>query len=255
VTRRRDLLVATAAGFAAGVLDAAVAAAQTPAPDVAGGMAPSTAAFNGKLFAVWREPGADSSLWYAAFDGTQWTAKARIPRAASSAGPAVAAFGNRLYAAWKGRNEDQRLWYASFDGAAWSPQAQIPGAASSGGPSLGVFDRKLYAVWKASAADAAFASASFDGTTWSGTASPPPAPSTPIPPNFHPFTPQMIAASGLAGAGGVDQGKHNDCVFEASAAAVATTARGQQAISKAIVQNSDASYTVTFAARRNDRSR
>ena len=63
---------------------------------------------------------------------------------------------------------------------------------------------------------------------------------------MHPFSPQNIAASGAGGADGVDQGKYNDCVFEASMAAVATTATGQAAISQMIVQNSDGSYTVTF---------
>jgi hypothetical protein len=50
----------------------------------------------------------------------------------------------------------------------------------------------------------------------------------------------------LSGAGGINQGKHNDCVFEASAAAVATTARGRAAISEMIVQDADGSYAVTF---------
>ena len=66
------------------------------------------------------------------------------------------------------------------------------------------------------------------------------------PPNTHPFSPQTIANSGLSGAAGIDQGKYNDCVFEASVAAVATTARGQVAISQAIMQNSEGSFTVTF---------
>ncbi len=66
----------------------------------------------------------------------------------------------------------------------------------------------------------------------------------------YPFTPQEIANSGLSGAGGIDQGGYNDCVFEASAAAVATTATGQATISQMIVQNSDASYTVTFPGER-----
>jgi hypothetical protein len=62
----------------------------------------------------------------------------------------------------------------------------------------------------------------------------------------HPFTPQIIASSGLSGAGGVDQSTYGDCVFEASLAAVATTASGQAAIAQMIVQNPDGCYTVTF---------
>jgi hypothetical protein len=109
-----------------------------------------------------------------------------------------------------------------------------------------VFNGKLCAVWNGSGANAGLSFASFDGATWSTVQSAPSPLSVPIVPNSHPFTPQMIANSGLSGAGGVDQGKHNDCVFESSMAAVATTPRGRQALSQAILQNADGSYTVTF---------
>jgi hypothetical protein len=236
---RRDVLMAAGASLATGLLEGATAEAQTPAPDVASGISPAISEFNGKLYAVWKDA-ADAGLWYASFDGSKWSAQARIANVASSAGPSLAAFDNKLYAAWKGSNTDQRLWYASFDGSKWSPQAQIPGAASTGGPVLSVFNGKLYAVWMGSGADVGFPCAAFDGSTWSNM------PNVPSPVNAHPFSPQTIANSGLSGAGGIDQGKYNDCVFEASAAAVATTARGQLAISQAIMQNSDGSFTVTF---------
>ena len=70
--------------------------------------------------------------------------------------------------------------------------------------------------------------------------------------DMHPFTPQDIANSGLSGAAGVDQAWLGDCVFEACAAAVATTATGQAAISLAIEQNADQSYAVTFPGRPQD---
>jgi hypothetical protein len=242
---RRNALIAAGAGIAAGLLNAA-AGAQTQTPVASNGIGPSTAAFNGKLYAVWRDPGPDAGLWYASFDGAQWSAKTRIARTASSESPALAAFDNKLHAVWKGKNEDQRLWHASFDGLTWTQQAQIPGAISASAPSLSVFNRKLYAVWKASGSDPGLVSAAFDGSAWSSLQNAPQPASAPIPPNAHPFTPQMIASSGLAGAGGVDQGKYNDCVFEASVAAVAMTPRGQLAISQAILQNPDGSFTVTF---------
>jgi hypothetical protein len=243
---RRDVLAAAGASLATSLLEGTTAQAQTQAPDVVSSFGPAISEFNGKLYAVWRNAGADAGLWYASFDGSKWSAAARIPKVASSTGASLAVFGDKLYAAWKGRNTDQRLWYASFDGVEWSPQAQIPGAASSSGPALSVFDKKLYAVWMGSGADTGLSCASFDGSTWSNMANVPNPASVPNPPNMHPFSPQTIADSGLSGAGGVDQGKYNDCVFEASAAAVATTARGQLAISQAIVQNSDGSFTVTF---------
>jgi hypothetical protein len=201
--------------------------------------------FNGKLYAAWKDAN-DAGLWYASFDGSKWSAEARIPNVASSSGPSLAVFGNKLYAAWKGRGADQRLWYVSFDGLKWSPQAQIPGATSGSAPALSVFNGKLYVVWKSSGADIGISCASFDGSTWSNVPNLPTPVSIAIPPNSHPFSPQMIANSGLSGAGGIDQGKYGDCVFEASLAAVATTARGQMAISQAIMQNSDGSFTVTF---------
>src|SRR5580658_5450587 len=66
------------------------------------------------------------------------------------------------------------------------------------------------------------------------------------PASVHPFSPEAIANSGQSGAGGIHQGKRNDCVFEASAAAVATTPRGRIAISRMITQDPDDGYVVTF---------
>jgi hypothetical protein len=241
---RRDVFMAGGASLAISLLAVATAKAQTQASDIVSSVSPAISEFKGKLYAVWKDAGSD--LWYASFDGTKWSAEARIPKVASSASPSLAAFGNKLYAAWKGKNTDQRLWCASFDGLEWSPQAQILDAASNSGPALSVFNRKLYAVWKGSGADVGFSCAAFDGSTWSNMPNVPSSVNVPNPPNTHPFSPQTIANSGLSGAGGVDQGKYNDCVFEASTAAVATTARGQLAISQAIVQNSDGSFTVTF---------
>jgi hypothetical protein len=242
---RRGLLRAAGASLAGSLLAAATAEAQTRAPDVVTSIGPAISELNGKLYAVWKDA-TDAGLRYASFDGSAWSAEARIPKVASSAGPSLATFDNKLYAAWKGNNTDQRLWYASFDGLKWSPQAQIPGAASSSGPALSVFNSKLYAVWTGSGANLGLACASFDGSTWSNMSSVPNPVIASNPPNMHPFSPQMIAGSGLSGAGGVNQGKHNDCVFEASMAAVATTARGQLSISQAIVQSPDGSFTVTF---------
>ena len=244
---RRDVLKVVGAGLAASLIAEATAAAQAQVPNAANGNNPAISELDGKLYAVWRGSGSDQGLWYASFDGSNWSAQARIPHVASSAGPALAAFGNKLYAAWKGSNADQRIWYASFDGSKWSTQAKIPGAASSSGPALSVFNAKLYAVWKSSDADVGLSYALFDGSNWSNMQS---STQSNIQSNTHPFSPQDIANSGLSGAGGVDQGKHNDCVFEAAMAGVAMTAKGQVAISQMIVQNSDGNYTVTFPGAR-----
>lgn len=234
---RRDALRTAGIGLVAGILAGAGSQAQARPAEQMSGFGPATAPFRGKLYAVWKGAGTDVGLWYAAFDGAEWSAPARIPKVASSAAPSLVVFDDKLYAAWKGANADQRLWHASFDGEQWSPQARIPGAASSSGPALSVFKGKLHAVWSASGTGGGLFSAAFDGARWSTDSKPD---------SVHPFSPQAIASSGLSGAGGINQGKHNDCVFEAAAAAVATTARGRAAISEMIVQNADGDYAVTF---------
>lgn len=216
--RRRNVLLAAGAGLATSVLGGAIAQAQVQTLDVVTRIGPATSELKGKLYAAWKDTGADAGLWYASFDGSKWSVPARIPRAATSAPPSLATFGNRLYAVWKGRNVDLRLWYASFDGSEWSPHAQIPGAASDGAPALSVFNKNLDALWKGSG-DVAFSFASFDGSAWSSMPNAPTPVKASIPPNGHPFSPQTIANSGQGGAGGINQGKRGDCVFEASAAA------------------------------------
>jgi hypothetical protein len=231
---RRHALKFVGAGLVTNLLLGTTAQAQTASP--ANGIGPATTSFQGRLYAVWQAPGADNGLWYSAFDGSTWSAQARIADVASSNAPSVAVYGDKLYAAWKGQKDDQRLWYAAFDGATWSKQAQIAGAASSSGPALSAFAGRLHAVWS-SGISAGLVAASFDGANWSNDTKPS---------SLHPFSPQAIADSGQSGAGGINQGKHNDCVFEASAAAVAMTPRGRMAISRMITQNPDGGYGVTF---------
>jgi hypothetical protein len=96
-------------------------------PSVASSIGASLAAFGGKLYAAWKGASKDQSLWYASFDGTNWSSQRQIPGVSSSIGPSLTAFEGKLYAAWKGAYDDQRLWYASFDGANWSAQKNIPG--------------------------------------------------------------------------------------------------------------------------------
>jgi hypothetical protein len=231
---RRDALKVVGAGLVANLVLGATAQAQTASP--ATGIGPATTSFQGRLYAVWKASGADNGLWYAAFDGATWAAQARIAGVASSAAPSIALYDNKLYAAWKGQKDDQRLWYAAFDGTTWSKQAQIPAAASNSGPALSAFAGRLHAVWSL-VTGAGLVAASFDGANWSNDTKPA---------SQHPFSPDAIANSGQSGAGGIHQGKHNDCVFEASAAAIAMTPRGRRAISQMITQNPDGGYGVTF---------
>jgi hypothetical protein len=152
---------------------------------------PSLARFKGKLYAAWKGAYTDTNdqrLWYASFDGENWSPQAQMPVGRSSVGPSLAEFKGKLYAAWKGAytdTNDQRLWYASFDGENWSPQARIPAVApghiplSSVGPSLAEFKGKLYAAWKGEGIGVKLCYASFDGENWSPQARHPTAESGP----------------------------------------------------------------------------
>ncbi len=230
------------AGLLLGALISAGAHAQSLSLEPAAGVDPATAWFDGKLYALWRNPGPGGDLEYAVLDGSSWSLQAAVPNANSAVPPSLAAFGGKLYAAWKGNHADQRVWYSVFNGTGWSPQAAIPGATSLGGPALSVSDSKLYAVWKGEGA--ALASASFDGKRWSRASASAGPNHAPIAAGASPFSPQDIADSALSG---VDQGKYGDCVFQAALVATATTAKGQAALSKAIRQNADGSFTVSFA--------
>ena len=92
---------------------------QQQVPNVGTSDNPALAAFNGKLYLVWKGSG-DFHIWYADFDGSAnpWSGQARIAGFDTSNGPALAAgFQNKLYMAWKGPvvNPDLRqVYYGSF---------------------------------------------------------------------------------------------------------------------------------------------
>jgi hypothetical protein len=123
----------------------------------------------GHLYAAWKGEVGDDRLFYAAYNGTQWTSETVHIPGNSGVGPSLAANGpSTMYAAWKGEHgdSDQRLFYAKFDGSAWLPQAQIPGVGSSVGPSLGVLNGVLYAAWKGEEGDNQLYWSYLSGTTW-----------------------------------------------------------------------------------------
>ena len=86
----------------------------------------------------------------------------------------------------------------------------------------------------------------------------PPPPPTDNPNAVHPFSPSEITSGGMnhdpmasgyetiPGSMGVEQTTNGTCWFEATAAALAGTAKGREDISNAITSNKDGSYTVTF---------
>jgi len=107
---------------------------QLPIPYAQSSVGPSLAVFMGTLYAAWKGPTGDQGLYYAYYDGTEWSSEQEPPGPSyfpspigSSVGPSLAEFNGKLYAMWKGTNGDHRLWYASYDGAEWSKQATVPG--------------------------------------------------------------------------------------------------------------------------------
>jgi hypothetical protein len=128
-----------------------------------------------QLIAAWKN--FDQKLYFAIYDGSNWTAPSQIAGVASSVGPSLATYGGKLYAVWKGEGSDESLWYAYYDGKKWSgqtpgsSQTQIPGIGSSMGAAIAEFnDGKLYAIWKGKDSDVSLYNADFDGTTWSAQA-------------------------------------------------------------------------------------
>ena len=118
------------------------------------------------LQAAWKGNDNDEELWYASFDGSNWSAPAVIPGADSDVGPALDQFSGLEYAAWKGSNGDPEIWYSSTGTSGWAPQQVIPGVASDVGPSLAQYNDLLYAAWKGSNGDPEIWYSSFDGSNW-----------------------------------------------------------------------------------------
>jgi hypothetical protein len=118
---------------------------------------PALAAANGLLYAAWKGKGIDQNLYYASFNGNNWSGQTQIQLlqsstlvpAISSIGPSLAAIGNNLFAAWAGANNDLSLSFASLNTATstWPVLPQITGAASSIGPALAAIGNTLYAAW------------------------------------------------------------------------------------------------------------
>ncbi len=101
-------------------------------PGAASSYGPSLATLGGKLYAAWKGVNDlrnnDQSLYYASFDGQNWSGKEQILSVTSSIGPSLAEYNGNLYAMWKGADDHQSLHCASFDGSHWSLQLNgVPG--------------------------------------------------------------------------------------------------------------------------------
>jgi hypothetical protein len=138
---------------------------------------PSAAAFNDKLFVVYKGV-STSNLYLTTFDGVHWSGDTRIsslpggitPESTDS--PGLAVYQNRLYMVYKSPNNND-LNYAFFDGAAWHGNSEIwkqPGGIrpqSTQNPALILSGNLLYMFYK-SPNNNDLNYAYFDGSAWHG---------------------------------------------------------------------------------------
>jgi hypothetical protein len=119
------------------------------------------------LYMVWRGIDADENLYWATFDGTEWTNQLQIGGTATSNGPALAVFQNTLFLAWNGHATDSSIWFTSFDNELrdWRPQQQVQNVATNESPALTVFQDRLYMAWSGLGVWNIFWSF-FDGVNW-----------------------------------------------------------------------------------------
>ena len=80
--------------------------------DVGTANAPTIATWQGPgdpkplLYMAWRGVDDDERLWWAAFDGADWTSQREYVGNGTSNGPAMAVFRNQLYLVWNGAHDD-----------------------------------------------------------------------------------------------------------------------------------------------------
>jgi hypothetical protein len=129
------------------------------------------ATYGGKLYAAWDGSGSTSHLWYAAYNGTKWSAQAKVPSVVTNQNvvPALAEYNGALYVAWVGT--DSGVWYSAYNGSSWTPQAEVPLAKSDYPSALGLaaYGADLYVSWFGQSGGHAWYSA-YNGSSWTGQA-------------------------------------------------------------------------------------
>ncbi len=127
------------------------------------------------LFAAWGGDGTDTSIWFATYDGSQWSGQQQVPGPVfTSHRPAVVAFQGKLLMVWKGDGEDTRLWYTTYDTdtSSWAAQQQLlqpdgSNVFSSAGPALTVFAGQAVAAWRGEFSDTRISFTTYNGIQWS----------------------------------------------------------------------------------------
>ncbi|WP_414514477.1 hypothetical protein [Nostoc sp. PCC 9305] len=124
--------------------------------------------FQDKLYLTWR--GAEEGLYYASFDGKNWSEQNRADKfgISQNSSPALTVHQDKLYMAWRGAGAGkEKIYYASFDGKNWSEQNRAAnfGITENSSPALALFQDKLYLTWRG--AEEGIYYASFGDNNWS----------------------------------------------------------------------------------------
>ncbi|HUR82674.1 MAG TPA: hypothetical protein VM733_18075 [Thermoanaerobaculia bacterium] len=135
------------------------------------------AVFNGRLYAMWRATGGNTSLFYNSMStaGT-WNSNARLSTGESAYSPAAAVIRmadgvQYLYAFWMDRNFGaQPMWYARMaPGAGWSTTTKIATAdypLTSRGPSVSSSGSRIDLVYKGGYDDTLYLKKFSDTASW-----------------------------------------------------------------------------------------
>jgi hypothetical protein len=90
------------------------------------------------LYMAWKGVSGDQAIYWASFDGSDWSGQKGIPLTGTSNAPALVVFHGKLYMAWKGIG-GIAMYRASFDGSNWSTPQRIPDKGTSDAPILAAF--------------------------------------------------------------------------------------------------------------------
>lgn len=124
-------------------------------PGVGTSSTPSSAAFNGLLYAAWKGIDNDDGIYYATLNGDNvWSGQSKIADVGTSTGVALTGFNDCLYAVWKGVGSDDGIYFSSMNTSnVWTGQTKIAGVGTDSIPSVAMFNGRLYAAWKGVGSD------------------------------------------------------------------------------------------------------
>jgi hypothetical protein len=111
--------------------------------------------------------GLGGSLWYQAFDGTNWLGVRQVPNVGLSCAPSPVVFNGVLQVLFQGAYEDGQLWTSWYDGNTWNGNVQVPNLGMSFSPGAVVFNNKLYVFHNGLGETGALWYTVADGISWS----------------------------------------------------------------------------------------